>query len=342
MMKRSFVTTTDLTPSEFEEILALAHDGKDRRWRSYSDALSGLSLGLVFLNSSLRTRASFQAGIEMLGGNVTTLNPGSESYAFEYEDEAVMNGGSVEHIKDAVKVLSRYFDALCIRSFAHPSPTATWQDERQDKILASILKYADAPIINMESVLWHPCQAMADALTIREVLGRTAGRKFVLSWCDHPKPLCMAVPNSSLVMAAQLGMEVTLACPPGYELDDEVMSMARSECERNGASFAVEHSQKKAFEDAEVIYAKSWTPPKFVGKRSEELSFLAEQPSWRVTGELMQRTREAIFMHCLPVRRNVEATDEVLDSTYSRMYDQAENRLHAQNALLLHLLKGGA
>jgi len=340
-MKRSFVTTTDLTPEEFEKIISLAQHGKEERWKRYSDALAGLSIGLVFLNSSLRTRASFQAGIEMLGGKVTTLNPGSESYAFEYEEGVVMNGSTVEHIKDAVRVLSRYFDALCIRSFAHPSPTATWEDERQDRILTSILNYTDAPVVNMESVLWHPCQAMADALTIREALGDTPRKRFVLSWCDHPKPLCMAVPNSALLMAAQLGMEVTLACPPGYELDQEIMGAARHECERNGASFSVENSQCDAFDGAEVVYAKSWTPPYFVGRRSEELAFLAEQPSWRVTGELMKRTREAIFMHCLPVRRNVEVTDEVLDSSYSRIYDQAENRLHAQNALLLQLLKGG-
>jgi N-acetylornithine carbamoyltransferase len=337
-MHDRFITTESLSPEELGSILELAQRGKANSWAHYRDALSGKVIGLLFLNSSLRTRTSFQSGIARLGGNTIVLNASGELYPVEYTAGATMNGTTVEHVKDAAGALSRYVDLLCVRSFAHPVPGTPWEEERRDSIIHSYAEYATVPLINMESVMWHPCQALADAVTIRERLGDPRGKRFVFTWADHPRALCTAVCNSSVVMAAQLGMQVTLACPEGYELDSEVMERVGSLCRSVGTRFEVEHSQREAFRDAEIVYAKSWSPPRFAGRPNDDLEHRKTFGSWTVTEELMSLTRNAAFMHCLPVRRNVEVVDQVIDGRGSVVLDQAENRMHAQNALLLSLL----
>src|SRR6059058_1744458 len=246
-----------------------------------------------------------------------------------------MDGDKTEHVKEFVRVLARYCSAVGVRTFA---ALKDWNEERRDPVLAAFAKYADVPVINLESAMHHPCQAMADMLTVRERLG--AGRKRVLlTWAWHPKPLPMAVPNSFALAAAQMGHELTIAHPPGYELDDELMEEIRRQAAKAGGRIAVEHDIDKAFAGAEVVYAKSWGGKSFYGSPERDISTRAQYRSrWIVDEQKMARTKGAIFMHCLPVRRNVIVTDGVLDSASSVVIDEAENRLHVQKAILAKLL----
>src|SRR6059036_2278450 len=214
---RNFLSTGDFSRDELEALIASALQFK--REREPSNQLAGKSVALVFFNPSLRTRASMQVGIYELGGNPVVLEPGGTSWTLEHREGVVMDADKTEHVAEFVRVLGRYCAAIGVRTFAS---LKNWEEERTDPILNAFAKYSDVPIINLESAMHHPCQAVADMMTIREKLG--AGRKKVLlTWAWHPKPLPMAVPNSFALAAAQMGHELVIAHPAGYELDDELM-----------------------------------------------------------------------------------------------------------------------
>jgi N-acetylornithine carbamoyltransferase len=195
----------------------------------------------------------------------------------------------------------------------------------------------------MEGSLWHPCQALADALTLTEVFnGAPKNKTFTLTWAPHPKQLPLAVPHSTALIAAQLGMNLRIACPEGYEFDSSIMGQIEQAAALSGGMVSVFHEQEPALEGADVVYAKSWTPPSFIGRKELELEHRKSLLPWLVDEQLMQKGGDPFFMHCLPVRRNIEVADEVLDSKKSLTDQQAANRLHAQNALLLHILSSGA
>jgi N-acetylornithine carbamoyltransferase len=295
-----------------------------------STPLSGKSVALVFFNPSLRTRASMQVGIYELGGNAVVLEPGGTSWTLEHRDGAVMDGDKTEHVAEFVRVLERYCVAIGVRTFA---ALKDWQEERTDPVLNAFAKYASVPIINLESAMHHPCQSLADMMTIREKLG--AGRKrVVLTWAWHPKALPMAVPNSFALAATQMGHDLVVAHPPGYELDDELLATIREH-----GSVEITNNIDEAFDGAEVVYAKSWGGKQFYGNTDRDLAERAQfRDKWIVNEDKMGRTNKAIFMHCLPVRRNVIVTDEVIDSQSSVVIDEAENRLHAQKAVMAELL----
>jgi N-acetylornithine carbamoyltransferase len=300
-----------------------------------SKSLAGRSVALVFFNPSLRTRASMQVGIYDLGGNAVVLEPGGTSWTLEHRDGVVMDGDKTEHVAEFVRVLARYCVAIGVRTFA---ALKNWDEERDDPVLRSFAKYSEVPIINLESAMHHPCQAMADMMTIREKLG--AGRKrVVLTWAWHPKPLPMAVPNSFALASAQMGHEVVVAHPPGYELDGELMKAAKDQAAATGGTLEVTNDVDAAFDGANVIYAKSWGAKQFYGAPERETAERAQyRGNWIVDEEKMTRTNDAIFMHCLPVRRNVIVTDGVIDSSASVVIDEAENRLHVQKAIMASLL----
>jgi len=289
--------------------------------------LAGKSVALVFFNPSLRTRASMQVGIYELGGNAVVLEPGGTSWTLEHREGAVMDADKTEHVAEFVRVLERYCVAIGVRTFA---ALKNWEEERTDPILNAFAQYASVPIINLESAMHHPCQSLADMLTIREKLG--VGRKrVVLTWAWHPKPLPMAVPNSFALAAAQVGHDLVIAHPPGYDLDEELI-------ESLGANVEVTNDIDAAFAGADVIYAKSWGSKQFYGNTDQDVATRAQYRSkWIVDEEKMSRTNSAIFMHCLPVRRNVIVTDGVIDSPASVVIDEAENRLHVQKAILARL-----
>lgn len=320
--------------TELESILESAR--KIKIDKIADSPLSGKSVALVFFNPSLRTRASMQVGIYELGGNAVILEPGGTSWTLEHREGEVMDSDKTEHLKEFLQVLERYVSAIGVRSFAHMKD---WAEDRSDPVLTAFERYATKPIINLESAMHHPCQAMADMMTIREKLGNRK-KKVLLTWAWHPKPLPMAVPNSFALAAAQFGHDLRIAHPKGYELDDELMSEIEHQTKENGGSLEIVNDVNAAFEDVEVVYAKSWGSKNFYGDANGENEFRSNlRKDWIVDEAKMQRTNEAIFMHCLPVRRNVIVTDGVIDSANSVVIDEAENRLHVQKAIMARLLK---
>jgi N-acetylornithine carbamoyltransferase len=332
-MKRDFLSTVDWTQGEIDQLIDSAFQFK--REDDGTRPLNRRSIALVFFNPSLRTRASMQVGIYELGGNVVTLEPGGSSWTLEHREGAVMDTDKTEHVAEFVRVLGRYCAAIGVRTFA---ALKDWEEERRDPVLKAFAKYSDVPIINLESAMHHPCQAMADMMTIREQLGE--GRKRVLlTWAWHPKPLPMAVPNSFALAAAQMGHEVVLAHPPGYELDDELVETIKRKAAAAGGGVSVTNDVDEAFAGAEVVYAKSWGSKNFYGASEKDIAERApHRDEWIVDEAKMTRTNSAIFMHCLPVRRNVIVTDGVIDSAASVVIDEAENRLHVQKAILARLI----
>lgn len=308
---------------------ALAHFRAGKTW---TDDAHGRSLALLFFNPSLRTRTSMELAGEQLGAHVTPLTAGQGTWDFAWGDHVVMDGSRSEHIREAAGVLSRYYDAIGMRAFASLND---YEGDRSDTMIRTFTDAASVPVINLESAFYHPCQALGDAATIQERFeGQARGKKFVLAWTFHPKALPMAVANSALLMAARLGMDVTIARPEEYPLDDGIMEIAGGYAEDHGGSLTEEHEMDQAFDDADIIYAKAWAGPLVYEDPRHEIKLRESKRDWRVTTERMARTNEAAFMHCLPVRRNVVVDDAVLDGPNAIHLQQAEFRLHAQKAIL--------
>ncbi len=292
----------------------------------------GRALCLMFFNPSLRTRTSMEVAAAHLGAHVTSLSPGAGTWHMAFEDGVMMDGPEAEHIHEAAGVLSRYYDAIGVRVFASLSD---YEQDRTERLIHRFVRAATVPVINLESAFWHPCQELADASTISDHFGGdTRSRKFVLAWCYHPKALPMAVPNSAVTMAARLGMHVTVARPEGYELDNDVMQQAQSYAGQAGGSVSETSDRTEAFEGASVVYAKAWGGKRVYEDAAAEASQRTALRDWRVTADVMRRTENGVFMHCLPVRRNVVVDDVVLDSPAAIHLRQAEYRLHAQKAIL--------
>lgn len=308
------IHTGDYSTTWIDRLIDRAIANKGER----SNVLAGKCVALVFFNSSLRTRSSFEVGVAHLGGASTTLEVGAGVWNLEVLEGIPMDADKPEHIKDAARVLSRYFDAIAVRSFPKH---ASLSDDLADPVISAFSRYATVPVINLESCLYHPCQALADMMTINERFGRTAGVKVALAWAPHIKALPTAVPNSFAVAATQLGCDVTIVAPPGFILPDQVM--------RQLPNVNVVHDQA-ALVDQDVVYAKSW------GSLS---TYGAPPPGtlrdWIITKD---KIGDAIFMHCMPLRRNVEVADDVLDSEQCAIYDEAENRLHVQKEVLKDVL----
>lgn len=303
---------------------------------SNAKPLAGKSVALVFFNPSLRTRASMQVGIYELGGNAVILEPGNTSWSLEHREGVVMDGDKTEHLKEFVRVLERYVSAIGVRTFAG---LQDWETERDDPILNAFADYASVPVINLESAMHHPCQAMADMMTIREKLG-VGKKKVLLTWAWHPKALPMAVPNSFALAAAQFGHDLRIARPEGYELDSELAVEIQRRAKASGGSVELTRDVNSAFDGVDVVYAKSWGGSKFYGAGEKDIENRARfRQDWIVDETKIARGNDPIFMHCLPVRRNVVVTDGVIDSPRSVVIDEAENRLHIQKAIMSEIIK---
>lgn len=313
------------------QVAALAARALELRAGSQPANLSGRALGLLFLNPSLRTQASFQRAAAKLRLDLVSLQ-GDKLWTLETADGAVMDGAAAEHVREAAAVLGRYVDVLGLRSFATFRSLA---EDLADPLLNGFRRHAGVPVVNMESALWHPCQALADWTTLDQ-LKVPQRAKFVLTWAWHPKPLPQAVPNSTLCMAAQRGMDVVLLHPPGLELHETVLAEARRLAAASGGRLTVTHDRASALAGAAVVYAKSYSSLRHWGDAAAEAEFRAGLRDWCVTPEWL--APGARFFHCLPVRRNVIVTDAVLDGPASAVLEQAENRLHGQTALLEQVL----
>lgn len=329
---RHFLTTQDWSDAELGEILRLARDLRDA---PHQPLLEGRSIALLFFNPSLRTRASFEIGAFQLGARAVVLEPGGSSWEMAFGEGEVMLGTAEEHVKEAARVLSRYCDLIAVRAFPK---FRDWSVDREDRVLRSFAKYATVPVVNMETIV-HPCQELAHALTLQDHIDNLRGKKYVLTWTYHPKPLNTAVANSAVLIATRLGMDVTLLCPDErYLLDERYLSHARENAAGSDGSFQISHDIDSAYDGADVVYAKSWGALPLYGSEGAQRAAAHSFRHFIVDEAKMARTNHAYFSHCLPARRNVKATDAVMDSDRSLIIEEAGNRLHVQKALMATLL----
>ncbi|MCA9692823.1 MAG: N-acetylornithine carbamoyltransferase [Myxococcales bacterium] len=328
---RNFLTTEDHSQATLQ---ALLDDAVELKRAPFQRRLADRSIALLFFNPSLRTRTSFELGAHQLGAKALILEPGKGAWPIELRDDVAMDGDAEEHVREAARVLSRYCDLIAVRAFPR---FEDWADDRKDRAIQQFSRHATVPVINMETIV-HPCQELALMLTLQERMGGAAGvvgKKFLLTWTYHPRPLNTAVANSALMIAAKFGMEVTLLCPDErYLLDDRYMSAARRSAADHGRTITVSHDLAAAYQGADVVYAKSWGALPFYGRWDEERPIRERHRGFIVDAEKMARTRDAYFSHCLPVRREVKVTSEVLDGPRSLVIDEAENRLHVQKAIM--------
>ena len=292
-------------------------------------------MALVFFNPSLRTRTSFEIGVFELGGHAVVLEPGKGAWPIEFRDGVVMDAEAEEHVEEVARVLSRYCDLICVRAFPK---FQRWEEDREDVLIRNFSRFATVPVINMETIT-HPCQELALALALRERLGQTEGKTFLLTWTYHPRPLNTAVANSALIIAAKLGYDVRLLCPsPEYVLDRRYMEAAEASVAENGRTLTVTHDVDAAYAGAHVVYAKSWGALPYFGRWDEEKPIRDRHKHFIVDERKMALTDEGVFSHCLPLRRNVKATDAVVSSPRSLVIEEAENRLHVQKAVMRRLV----
>ena len=332
-MKR-FVDLADLSRDEVRNLLDLS-----RRLEASPEpqALAGKILGLVFFNPSLRTLASFQAGMSRLGGTSFVITPGQGTWQLETRMGAVMNGAAAEHVREGIPVLASYCDVLGIRAFADGKDL---QHDLNETTFNAMAEVVAKPLINLESAMNHPCQALADWKTMDD-LGVARNGKFVLSWVYHPRGLPLAVPAAALHMAAQRGMDVVVARPEGYALPPELMSKAHKAAEASGGSVRETSDRREALEGAQVLYAKEWGSTQYYGDSEADGRLRAGLTDWCVKEDwFANAASDCRLMHCLPVRRNTAVADEVLDGPRSVVQREAYNRLVVQMAVLYKLLKG--
>lgn len=330
-MKR-FLDLADFSREQLLDLLALA---KSLEARPDGRALTGKVLGLVFFNPSLRTLASFQAGMARLGGSSFVITPGQGTWQIETETHAIMSGGAAEHIREGIPVLASYCDVLGVRAFASGK---NLQDDLDEKLFRNIDALCDKPLINMESAVNHPCQALADWRTLDDYQVPERA-KFVLSWAYHPKPLPLAVPAATVQMACARGMEVVVLRPEGYALPPAIMDKARHAAALAGGSLVETADRAGALAGAHVVYAKEWGSTTYYGDVEADARLRAELSDWCVRERwFAQAAADARLMHCLPVRRNVAVADEVLDGPRAIVKRQAFNRLTVQMAVLHRML----
>ena len=280
----------------------------------------GKTIGLVFLNSSLRTRLSSQIAAQNLGLNVLTLNAAQEAWNLEFADGAVMNGDTVEHIKDAIEVLNQYCDIIAVRCFAGMKSK---EDDVNESILSQFEQHAKVPVVSLESATRHPLQSFADCITITENWKKEGKPKVVLTWAPHIKPIAQAVGNSFAEWMQEMEVDFVITNPKGYDLDKSFTKDVQ-----------VIHDQEKALKDADFVYVKNWSS-------FDEYATMPEvKENWMLTVEKLKATNDAKVMHCLPVRRNVELSDEVMDGGNSIIYEQAKNRIFSAQAVFSEILDG--
>ncbi|MEZ4414670.1 MAG: N-acetylornithine carbamoyltransferase [Gemmatimonadota bacterium] len=329
---------TDLAALDAAAIERLLESAQELEAEPLRETLRGKVLGLVFFNPSLRTLSSFQAGMAQLGGSSFVLAPGQGTWKLEVRDGVVMDGDAAEHIREAIPVLGQYADVLGVRAFPEGK---SLEHDLSEPLLASLLRHTCKPLVNLESAMDHPCQALGDWKTLDDTGVPRRGGRMVLSWAWHPKALPLAVPAAVLKMGAMRGMDVTVLRPDGFGLPAPVMERARALAAGAGGSVQETEDREGALEGAHVLYAKSWQSPRYYGDPNGESALRSEFREWCVQESWFRPARsDAIFMHCLPVRRNVVVADEVLDGPRSRVVPQAANRLHVQKAILLDLLGG--
>lgn len=324
--KRDVLTLDDWSSADMDRLLSLASRAKR------GDVAGGLEkrvLGLMLPDTGAEIRAAFEIAMYLHGGSAVTVAPGS-----------AMDEASEAHLTDAARVLARYCDVLAVQ--AQPRE-GEWAVARRDLLLRSIAEHCEKPVINAGSARRNPCQALADAMTLRARLGHVEGKRFVLTWAWTPRALSTAVPASAALAAARLGMEIVIARPEGYELDPEDTALIRKTAQQAGGKFVhISDDPDDALVGADAVYVASWGSLKLYHQADQEIELRSGLRDWRLSQSRLRSSRggKGVVLHSFPVRRNVEIDDAVLDGPNSAVLDQAENRLHVQRALLLHLVAG--
>jgi N-succinyl-L-ornithine transcarbamylase len=322
---RNFISAHDVTNIDSLVRSALAYKANPFKDRQLG---ADKRIGLLFLNPSMRTRLSTQIAAQNLGAEAIIFNVDKEGWALEFEEEAIMSGSTVEHVKDAAPIMGKYFDVLCIRTF--PS-LKNKEDDYSELYIQQFIKYSGIPVVSLESATLHPLQSLTDVITITESLAGAAAPivrpKIVLTWAPHVKALPQCVGNSFAQWINAWGksgkdLDFVITHPEDYELDEKFT---------HGAT--ITHNQDEALQGADFVYVKNWSTYKDYGK------IYCNDPEWMLTEEKLRLTRSAKVMHCLPVRRNVELSDEVLDSPSSIVTLEATNRVWAAQAVLAEILK---
>ena len=329
---KHFLTTEHWPQNDLQQMIDFAKELKEEK---FQPLLKNKSVALLFFNPSLRTRTSFELGVHQLGGQAVVLQPGKDAWPIEFELGSIMDGEAEEHIQEVAQVLSAYCDIMAVRAFPK---FQNWQDDRQEKLIKSLAQFSTVPVINMETIT-HPCQELAHIMALQENLGDLKGKKYVLTWTYHPKPLNTAVANSSLMIASKFGMDVTLLCPnEDYLLDQHYMELGQTYSSQHGNQLKVSHDIDSAYEGADVVYAKSWGALPYFGQWEKEKPMRDQYKPFMVDEAKMAKTNNALFSHCLPMRRNVKATDGVVDSKNCIAIQEAENRLHVQKSMMNTLI----
>ncbi len=313
---KQFISANDVS-----DINALVQKALAYKADPFKDKALGQNkrIGCLFLNPSMRTRLSTQIAAQNLGMEAVVFNVGSEGWALEFEEEAIMSGNTVEHVKDAAPVMGKYFDILAIRTF--PS-LKNKEDDYSELFINQFIKYAGVPVVSLESSTLHPLQSLTDVITIQETFKEKRKPKIVLTWAPHVKPLPQCVANSFSQWINQWNeAEFVITHPEDYELAEQFT---------NGAT--ITHDQDAALKDADYVYVKNWSTYNDYGK------IYVNDPDWMLTNEKLRLTNNAKVMHCLPVRRNVELSDEVLDGANSIVTLEASNRVWAAQAVLSEIL----
>ena len=312
-----------LSVHDVQDINGLIHSALAYKAAPFKDQHlgAGKRIGLLFLNPSLRTRLSTQVAARNLGMEAIVFNVDKEGWALEFEEGAIMSGSTVEHVKDAAPVLGQYFDVLCIRTF--PS-LKNRDDDYSELYIKQFVKHAGVPVVSLESATLHPLQSLTDLITIREEFKEKRKPRIVLTWAPHVKPLPQCVANSFAQWVNAWGeADFVITHPEDYELSEEFTKGAR-----------ITHDQDEALKGADFVYVKNWSTFNDYGK------IYSNDPDWMLTEEKLQLTNGAKVMHCLPVRRNVELSDEILDGPASLVTREAGNRVWAAQAVLAEILKG--
>jgi N-succinyl-L-ornithine transcarbamylase len=309
---------------DVNNIDALVEKALEYKANPFKDKLLGQNrrIGCLFLNPSMRTRLSTQIAAQNLGMEAIVFNVGSEGWALEFEEEAIMSGNTVEHVKDAAPIMGKYFDILAIRTF--PS-LKNKEDDYSELFINQFVKYAGIPVVSLESATLHPLQSFTDVITITETFKEKRKPKIVLTWAPHVKPLPQCVANSfSQWINAWGKADFVITHPEDYELDQKFTKGA-----------TITHNQDDALKDADYVYVKNWSTYTDYGK------IYNNDPEWMLTNQQLAKTNNAKVMHCLPVRRNVELSDEILDGPNSLVVQEASNRVWAAQAVLSEILKNG-
>jgi N-succinyl-L-ornithine transcarbamylase len=313
---KNFISAADVPDIDLLVQKALAYKADPLKDKSLG---ANKRIGMLFLNPSMRTRLSTQVAAQNLGAEPIVFNVDKEGWALEFEEEAIMSGNTVEHVKDAAPIFGNYFDILCIRTF--PS-LKNKTDDYSELYINQFIKYSGIPVVSLESATLHPLQSLTDVITISELMGRRP--KIVLTWAPHVKALPQCVANSFAQWINAWGKaDFVITHPEDYELDEQFTKGA-----------AITHNQDEALKDADFVYVKNWSTYADYGK------IYNNDPEWMLTNEKLKPTNGARVMHCLPVRRNVELSDEVLDGPSSIVTREASNRVWAAQAVLAELLRG--